>query len=552
MAYSILDFKPNTALLNPRFDGYKLRIADTDDATKTFPLESKAVSPRKLPSGAPLSYDESYFRVHYNHLFIGPSDGTFIYIDSASVAHMICVDKPGPPQTTVLFTIPQQESDSALAGYPGAYTLSESLILLFDGLESAYVIQRSPAEVDAVEQWAAVGVFVIGPGPVAAGPAETVIRRKIYHVLSAALTHEAGRTAIRLHICYRLDRVGGTFTAGQSGNRGIGASSSLASPGTAAVRQQALPPFCIEAVQVDLPQPILAARSPDSQVTSQAHSLTTLCPRVVHTLRSHAIPVYCEITADDTYVLGVRDGVELDDTERMSRPHSPSEVPMPAVRPRIPYLYYWSQTPSDVTMCIELPVSVSAQQIQCVLTRIALTLRFSDAPECEARHGFDHAILCHEIVADESVWTLENGRLLTLYLQKVREGVRWPTLFARDDGVLETMDPNEFAVIRERLQQLTSDSLDLRKSAGVPTMPLATDAVDPDSDGLEQERSSVVFSVRDWRTGQVSASSVAGSPDWLCPSFPQPLSHRQKALPPVCLRFDVDGTVFGFNSTEEA
>ncbi|KAJ2636011.1 hypothetical protein GGF44_003224 [Coemansia sp. RSA 1694] len=166
-------------------------------------------------------------------------------------------------------------------------------------------------------------------------------------------------------------------------------------------------------------------------------------------------------------------------------------------------------------MCIELPISVSAQQIQCVLTRVALTLRFSDAPECEARHGFDHAMLCHEIVADESVWTLENGRLLTLYLQKVREGVRWPTLFARDDGVLETMDPNEFAVIRERLQQLTSDSLDLRKSAGVPTMPLATDAVDPDSDGLEQERSSVVFSVRDWRTGQASASSVAGSPDWL-------------------------------------
>ncbi|KAJ2550300.1 hypothetical protein GGH95_006096, partial [Coemansia sp. RSA 1836] len=225
---------------------------------------------------------------------------------------------------------------------------------------------------------------------------------------------------------------------------------------------------------------------------------------------------------------------------------------MPAVPPHIPDLYYWSQTPSDVTMCIELPISVSAQQIQCVLTRVALTLRFSDAPECEARHGFDHAMLCHEIVADESVWTLENGRLLTLYLQKVREGVRWPTLFARDDGVLETMDPNEFAVIRERLQQLTSDSLDLRKSAGVPTMPLATDAVDPDSDGLEQERSSVVFSVRDWRTGQASASSVAGSPDWLCPSFPQPHSHRQKALPPVCLRFDVDGTVFGFNSTEKA
>ncbi|KAJ2902062.1 hypothetical protein GGI21_004606, partial [Coemansia aciculifera] len=114
------------------------------------------------------------------------------------------------------------------------------------------------------------------------------------------------------------------------------------------------------------------------------------------------------------------------------------------------------------------------------------------------------------------------------------------------------MDPNEFAVIRERLQQLTSDSFDTHRPTGTPMLPLATDAVDPDSDELENEHSSVVFSVRDWRTGQASASSVAGSPDWLCPSFPQPLSHRPKALPPVCLRFDVDGIVFGLSSAEGA
>ncbi|KAJ2734129.1 hypothetical protein IW152_002571 [Coemansia sp. BCRC 34962] len=549
MSYTILDFEPDTALLNPHFDGYKLRLAESDDATTIYSLESVTAGPQKLPSGAQLSYDETYFRVHYNHLFIGPRDCTFIFIDSAGVAHMISVDKQGPLQTIVLFAIPQQESDSALTGYPGAYSLSESLILLFDGVENMYMVQQASATRER-EQWSAIGVFCIGSGPIAAGSAESHTRRTMHSILGAALEHEAARKSIRLHACCQVDRPTET-AAGQSGDRGVGACPSPALPGAAALRQKTPPPFCIKAMQVDLPQLVCDT---DFQVT-QPREPATLYPRIVHTLRSHAIPVYCENAVGDMYVLGVRDGVELDGTESASRPHSPSEASLPAVPPHIPDLYYWSQTPSDVTMCIELPASVSAQQVQCVLTRLAITLRFSEAPECEAKYGFNHAMLCDEIVADESVWTIENGRLLTLYLQKSREGARWPTLFNKDDGVLETMDPNEFAAIRERLQQLTSDSLDLRRSAGVPALTLATETVDLDSDEIEQEGSSVVFSVRDWRTGVASASSVAGSPNWLCSSFPRPLSQRQESngeLPPVCLRFDIDGAMFGFNSNTGA
>ncbi|KAJ2036231.1 hypothetical protein GGI03_000823 [Coemansia sp. RSA 2337] len=547
MSYTILDFKPDTALLNPRFDGYKLRLADSEDTTSVYSLESEAVSPQKLPSSTPLSYDEASFRVHYNHLFIGPRDSTFIYIDTAGVTHMVYVDKHSPLQMIALFAIPQKESDSALAGYPGAYTLSENLILLFDGIESAYVIQRLSAAKGS-EQWSAIGLFGIGPGPMAAGPTEPQAWRRMYSILGAALVREAGQILIRLHVCYRIDRTAETAT-GLSGSRGIGACPSLALPGVAVSRQQTPPPFCVVAVEVDLSQLV----STSDLQAAQPYTPATLNARTVHTLRSRAIPVYCEYTADDMYVLGVRDGVEQDDTESASRPHSPSEASLSAVLPCIPDLYYWSQTSSDVTMCMELPVNVDAKQIQCVLTRGAITLQFNEVPECEAKYGLDHTMLCDEIVADDSVWTIENGRLLTLYLQKVHEGARWPTLFSKDDGVLETMDPNEFAVIRERLQRLTSDSFDTRRPAGMPTMALATEEVDQDSDELEQESSSVVFSVRDWRTGLASASSVAGSPGWLCPSFSRPLGQRQgNELPPVCLRFDVDGTVFGFNGATHA
>ncbi|KAJ2826213.1 hypothetical protein GGI24_002959 [Coemansia furcata] len=445
-----------------------------------------------------------------------------------------------------LFAIPQKESDSALAGYPGAYSLSEDLIMLFDGVESVYVLQRLFAD-KGHEQWSAIASFGISAGPMAAGPVEPLSRCIMYTILSAVLVREAGRTLIRLHVCYRIDRAAES-TAGLSGNRGIGACPSLALPGTAASRHPTPPPFCVNALQVDLSQ--IAGKS-----GSQTAQPATLYPCIVHTLRGHAIPVYCENSADDTYVLGVRDGIELDDTENASRPHSPSEAPLSVVPPCIPDLYYWSQTSTDVTMCIELPVSVNARQIQCVLTRVAITLRFSEAPECETKYGFNHAMLCDEIVADESVWTLENGRLLTLYLQKVHEGARWPTLFSKDDGVLETMDPNEFAVIRERLQRMTSDIFDTRRPAGVPTMALDTDAADQDDDELEQDMSSVIFSVRDWGTGLASASSVAGSPDWLCPSFSRSLSRRQGSgneLPPLCLKFDIDGTVFGFEGINGA
>ncbi|KAJ2007069.1 hypothetical protein H4R26_001015 [Coemansia thaxteri] len=556
MAYAVLDFKPNPELLNPCFDGYKLRAADGNKAVKIYPHSSEAVKSQKLPSNAPLSYDEAYFRVHYNHLFVGPSDRTFIYIDSASVVNLVTFDQLGLPRTASIFAIPQHGSDSALAGYPGAFSLSNDLVLLFDGVESVYVIQRPPTAACSHEQWTLLGVFELGLGQLAAGPAGDSTRRMMYSILGAVLARESDRRVIRLHVCYRAVKAIEAVGEHRSG-QGIGAPQSMAARDVTAPGYRHLPPFRVEALQVGLPltDPVSAGLIGEP---CQHRAPATLQACTMHTLHCYAIPVYCEYISDGAYVLGVRDGVVLDDTECASRQHSPVGPRLTEAPPCIPDLYYWSQTRSDVTMCIQLPISVTAQQIQCVLTRVALTLTFADAPECESKYAFNHAALCGGIVADESVWTLENGRLLTLYLQKVHEGARWPTLFGTDDGVLETMDPNEFAVIRERLEGHTSDTLDLRRPTGVSAMQLTNEARDQEDDELGQENASIVFSVRDWRTGQASASSVAGSPDWLCPSFPRPLSKRhgsndggdnaaRNGLAPVCLGFDVDGAVFGFN-----
>ncbi|KAJ2799592.1 hypothetical protein H4R21_003494, partial [Coemansia helicoidea] len=158
------------------------------------------------------------------------------------------------------------------------------------------------------------------------------------------------------------------------------------------------------------------------------------------------------------------------------------------------------------------------------------------------------APLHDRIVADESVWTLENGRLLTLHLQKEHEGARWTSVFSADDGVLETMDPSELAAIRERLEKCTAAA----QEPGRSTAPLMQPYVDQDSGGdleqLEEEPdASVMFSVRRWSSGLAEATSVPGSPGWLCAAFRCGPAATQVPVP-VCLRFDVDGVVFSFGT----
>ncbi|KAJ1789037.1 hypothetical protein LPJ59_005420, partial [Coemansia sp. RSA 2399] len=270
-------------------------------------------------------------------------------------------------------------------------------------------------------------------------------------------------------------------------------------------------------------------------------------------------------------------GVVLDDTEldpQMGQQPKDHDN-MAQIQHSAPY--YWMQADSDVTVCIELPTKIKASQIACVLTRSTLTIEFTGAIECAEKHTFNSTAFFDHIVADESVWTLENGNLLTLYLQKVHENARWLRVFSTDDGVPETMDPNEFVEIRDRLGKFTSDQIEHVGARTGLVRQSADRALDQDNGGEEfdEEQSldggqAVIFSLRQWCTGQAEASSIGGAPDWLCSSFPankgdtrpnkqtrnkqtQPRSGTDFAqtLPKVCLKFDVDGVVFGIGTSFE-
>ncbi|KAJ1667154.1 hypothetical protein IW140_001592 [Coemansia sp. RSA 1813] len=580
MAYKIIEFEPSTQLLNPNFEGYKLRLIDrqstsrtgTEGAVRFFTPNTTPIEPRKLANNALLTYDEVYSRVHYNHLFCGPEAGSLVYIDGANNVQLVTsTDELKILDTKSIFTIPQHESDTALSGYPGVFCLSADVIIVFDGVERVYVLQRTNhSESEDTSQWNVSGVFEIGIGSIAAGASDDNERHRMYYVVGAYLEDILKhRRVIRLHYCYKISKEEERHSASTRGS-GLGSAGAQTSQTTAG---RAIPTFCIQAIQLDLPSCV-------SLDESHVSSIPVIPTTNAHTLHSHAIPVYCEYLPCSRYILGVKDGVVLDDTELDPQMGQQAAGLENMVHKRHPAPYYWMQTDSDVTVCIELPTKIGARQISCALSRSSLTIKFTDAAECTEKYTFDNTAFFDHIVADESVWTLENGNLLTVYLQKVHENARWPRVFGMDDGVLETMDPNEFAEIRDRLEKFTSDQIENVRARTGLVRQSADRALDQDNGGEEfdEEQSldggqAVIFSLRRWCTGQAEASSTGAAPDWLCSSFPtnkdtrldkqagnkqhQPRngnsenSNSAQMLRKVCLKFDVDGVVFGINATFE-
>ncbi|KAJ2795401.1 hypothetical protein H4R20_005890, partial [Coemansia guatemalensis] len=510
MAYRVIEFRADPTLLNPSFDGYKLQLPDDEDsstkgAINTYQLHSAPVEPQRLPNNALLTYDEVYSRIHYNHLFPGPRQKTVIYIDQDRQVILVEFFKEAPPRFCKIFDIPHCISTNVYLGYPGAYSLGNDMVLIFDGVESMYVLRRMYEDSNSGEHWRAAGVFEIGMGRVAAGPQNGKGPRIMHYILSASLAQSSeGGSVIRLHTCCRIDKEAGYAGEGESiatGSKDLGSAQSD--------QHRAVPTFCVQAIQINGIFDDILGISTERTSSSMQADIVHLDTSVIHTLHTHSIPVYCEFLDTGRYVLGVKGGVVLDDTELKRQLSSLSDPMSPAAHHMQSEPYYWTQTSSDVTVCIELPVPIKASQILCELSRTSLSLHFDTSAGDLASHTYNRAQFCDSIVADESVWTLENGRILTLYLQKEHEGARWATVFANDDGVLETMDSNEFAVIRERLEKYTAADYEPHGQRAPLMQPFLDQDTGGDMDQLEETSDmAVMFSVRSWNTGEAEASSV--------------------------------------------
>ncbi|KAJ1931234.1 hypothetical protein FBU59_006784, partial [Linderina macrospora] len=204
MAQSTLEFKINTDLLNPKFEGYQLRLLDDAKAIRSFLLSSDPVHPRQLPSNTHLTYDETSHRVRFNHLFPGPQPGTFLYIDQGNHVNLMSVSK-GNVQTMQIFDIPAPVEPSAIGGYPSATMLSQDMVLVFDGFEDMYVLQRvTDSHHPQQPEWPATSKFAIGQGHVVAGSTSGKQTSFQYTMLSAYLKPSLPHTTVRIFVSHRM------------------------------------------------------------------------------------------------------------------------------------------------------------------------------------------------------------------------------------------------------------------------------------------------------------------------------------------------------------
>jgi hypothetical protein len=74
------DFNLNRALLNPKFDGYKLDSALQETNVKRYKL-SRRPTQATASTGAPLAFEEMRSRISHNHLSVDNDSGLAAYID---------------------------------------------------------------------------------------------------------------------------------------------------------------------------------------------------------------------------------------------------------------------------------------------------------------------------------------------------------------------------------------------------------------------------------------------------------------------------------------
>ena len=87
------EFSTNKALLNPKFEGYKLELIPQENAVFRFKLDNK--STQATASGkAPLSFQEMQSRITHNHLCVSDS-GLAIYIDENYNVCLVCLPMSG-------------------------------------------------------------------------------------------------------------------------------------------------------------------------------------------------------------------------------------------------------------------------------------------------------------------------------------------------------------------------------------------------------------------------------------------------------------------------
>lgn len=110
-------FTPNRALLNPKFEGYKLEVISQEDSVTRFGLQYRA-SQVANSGRSPLSFKEVQSRITHNHLAMANDNGRCLYVDSEHRIILVNLTNVGP--YGIISCPPKSLSHHAQVGQPHA------------------------------------------------------------------------------------------------------------------------------------------------------------------------------------------------------------------------------------------------------------------------------------------------------------------------------------------------------------------------------------------------------------------------------------------------
>ncbi|KZT73786.1 hypothetical protein DAEQUDRAFT_354264 [Daedalea quercina L-15889] len=486
------NFKPNRALLNPRFEGYKLSPILQEQAVSHYGLQYRP-SQMNVSGRSHVTFQEVQSRISHNHLALCTQDGSAAYVDEElRVVSVKLSEAALEPGLRLLYELPKPiispEADPPQREYPSVGFLDASSIFVSDGHGTLYALtipNAGPAEL--------VGTFELAI-PATYGSSRSAVPFRIHHVAQTAPD-----TAIVVLSSKHYPSAAAT-------------SSDVTSSGTRPHPKS--PEFDVWAARFTLPM---------TPVPDQTRALDILWHR-----RGDDVPIYTFYDALQRAFMLVGASYRTIDAgpDPLYTPTPDELAPIPRANENLdgtpappsnalqkPPPYSWTQTPDSVTIAIPLPSSTPTDAIKIAFSLRTLTVLVRDAgsgdtPSAVPLPRYDMKPLWDHVQPSTSMWTFDRAAerrygVLTLHLDKAHEGTRWPQVFAaagatapalgsktgvadEEEEVPETLDPSELYAIREALEKYTAalqsgeDASGLGLGRGVPS--LAKDEMDDELD----------------------------------------------------------------------
>ncbi|KAF8327023.1 uncharacterized protein EI90DRAFT_3156380 [Cantharellus anzutake] len=586
-------FTPDKALINPKFEGYRLGSLDQDDCVSSFLLPrggaSQVTGSNSTHAGLhpQLSFKEVQDRIAFNHLSAGLDGVTLGYIDKDGMAILVRLGQDGKPHFTSFFEIPKiiQGPHTLIAEYPCLQALDRDTWIISDGKGNLYIVKETTAPSESSDP---VGVLLAAFSVPHDDIDEPTTPMRL-HVAHTVQPSDVGgnEITIRVLISHKVVKEQDISTS-ESGRK-------------QKARSHHKIQFRLSAISLQLPRPV--AEDAMDEVTGP-RNVSVLWSAIGDDLPAHVrysprLRSYL-ILAESAYIgassipsattsLPPRDPLpeEIAPIPRAQENLDAEKTPIP---PSIPP-YSWTQNEDSLTIAFFLPVTIPKTAIRATLRSRDLSLLIIDTTGslADAKNMglkipfFAKKPWWGEIDASASLWTWDKDGdreyaaasgfdaggptigVLTLYLEKRHEKTRWPHVFAssgttstdgrppddEDSDVPETLDPTELYAAREALEKYTSAVLSgedpggLDLGRGLPS--LSRKEVDDEIDD-NVGRSLIMM----WREADDGVALLPpGGYEWpldlLSHPVPLPLpDHDAKALGAwsIIIKNGVDGLLF--------